>query len=168
MALFYISSGNVFQKLNWSKLNSDLRHVCDWMKLNQLTLCLALRAKCRVHLALLIKRLLCTLIILLMFQNRFEFHLFTAISRKVFGKNVHATIPKGNMGYDQYIVPDDCNCNLFVVLSFSTRKHMSMASSAILSNFFEEKWKHKPTHNAFWDCRVHFFRQPFSKAVYML
>ena len=27
--------------------------------------------------------------------------LFTAISRKVVGKNVHATIPKGNMGYDQ-------------------------------------------------------------------
>ena len=26
----------------------------------------------------------------------------TAISRKVVGKNVHATIPKGNMGYDQY------------------------------------------------------------------
>ena len=22
-------------------------------------------------------------------------------------KNVHATIPKGNMGYDQYTVPDD-------------------------------------------------------------
>ena len=30
--------------------------------------------------------------------------------------------------------------NLFVVLSFSTRKHISTASSAILSNFFEEKW----------------------------
>ena len=29
-----------------------------------------------------------------------------AISRKVVGKNVHATIPKGNMGYDQYTVPD--------------------------------------------------------------
>ena len=27
--------------------------------------------------------------------------LYTAISRKVVGKNVHATIPKGNMGYDQ-------------------------------------------------------------------
>ena len=26
----------------------------------------------------------------------------TAISRKVVGKNVHAIIPKGNMGYDQY------------------------------------------------------------------
>ena len=27
-------------------------------------------------------------------------------TRKVVGKNVHATIPKGNMGYDQYTVPD--------------------------------------------------------------
>ena len=33
-------------------------------------------------------------------------HLFTLISRKVVEKNVHATIPKGNMGYDQYTVPD--------------------------------------------------------------
>jgi len=31
--------------------------------------------------------------------------IFTAVSRKVFGKNVHATILKGNMGYDQYTVP---------------------------------------------------------------
>ena len=31
--------------------------------------------------------------------------LYTAISRKVVGKNVQATIPKGNMGYDQYTVP---------------------------------------------------------------
>ena len=30
---------------------------------------------------------------------------FTAISRKVVGKTVHATIPKGNMGYAQYTVP---------------------------------------------------------------
>ena len=29
-----------------------------------------------------------------------------AISRKVVGKDVHATIPKGNMGYVQYTVPD--------------------------------------------------------------
>ena len=27
---------------------------------------------------------------------------YTAISRKVVAKTVHATIPKGNMGYDQY------------------------------------------------------------------
>ena len=31
---------------------------------------------------------------------------YTAILRKVVGRNVHATIPKGNMGYDQYTVPD--------------------------------------------------------------
>ena len=30
----------------------------------------------------------------------------TAISRKVVGENVHVTIPKGNMGYDQYTVPE--------------------------------------------------------------
>ena len=31
---------------------------------------------------------------------------YTAISRKAVGRNVHATIPKGNMGHDQYTVPD--------------------------------------------------------------
>ena len=31
---------------------------------------------------------------------------YTAVSRKVVGKNVHATIPKGNMGYNQYTVSD--------------------------------------------------------------
>ena len=41
---------------------------------------------------------------------------YTAISRKVVGKNVHVTIPKGHMGYDQYTVPDDCSCEpTFVV-----------------------------------------------------
>ena len=43
--------------------------------------------------------------------NAFQ-QLYTAISRKVVGKNVHETIPKGNTGYDQYIVPDDCNCRI--------------------------------------------------------
>ena len=33
--------------------------------------------------------------------------LLTAVSRKVVGRNVHATIPKGNMGYDQYTVRND-------------------------------------------------------------
>ena len=28
-------------------------------------------------------------------------------------KNVHATIPKGNMGYDQYTVSDDCTCWIY-------------------------------------------------------
>ena len=30
----------------------------------------------------------------------------TAISRKVVGKNMHATIPKANMSYVEYTVPD--------------------------------------------------------------
>ena len=31
---------------------------------------------------------------------------YTAILRKVDGKNVHARIPEDDMGYDQYNVPD--------------------------------------------------------------
>ena len=31
----------------------------------------------------------------------------TAVSREVVGRNVYVTIPKGNMGYDQYTVPND-------------------------------------------------------------
>ena len=40
--------------------------------------------------------------------------MYTAISRKVVGKDVHATIPKGKMGYDRYTVPDDCSCQTYV------------------------------------------------------
>ena len=36
----------------------------------------------------------------------FEEFIYIAISRKVVRKNVHATMPKGNMGYDQYMVHD--------------------------------------------------------------
>ena len=62
------------------------------------------------------------------------------ISSKVVGKIVHATIPKGNMGYDLYTVSDDLYLsNLLLLLSFSTRKHMSVASPAIPSNFFVEQ-----------------------------
>ena len=39
--------------------------------------------------------------------------IYTAISRKVVGKNVHATTPKGNMGYDQYTVSNDCSCRTY-------------------------------------------------------
>ena len=41
-------------------------------------------------------------------KGRGAFHQlkYRAISRKVVGKNVQATIPKGNMGYDQYTVPN--------------------------------------------------------------
>ena len=46
---------------------------------------------------------------------------------KLSEKKVHATIPKGNMGYDQYTVPDTVAVE---------HKQTSLASCAILSNFF--------------------------------
>ena len=62
------------------------------------------------------------------------------ISKKVVKKNVHATIPKSNMGYDQYAVADTVAVsNPPLLLSFSIRKHSSMAFRAILSNFFKEQ-----------------------------
>ena len=49
----------------------------------------------------------------------------SAISRKVVEKNVSATVPKGNMGYDLYTFPNDCSFHL------AAHKHTSMASHAI-------------------------------------
>ena len=47
------------------------------------------------------------------------------------------TIPKGNMGYDRFTVPETVAVEpTFVAF---TRKHTSMASCAILSNFFDEQ-----------------------------
>ena len=57
--------------------------------------------------------------------------LYTAILRKVVGKNVHATIPKGNMGYDQYTVPDDCSCRTyFSCFPLALANNISMAFRA--------------------------------------
>ena len=45
--------------------------------------------------------------------------MYTAISRKMVGKNVHATIPKGSMGYDQYAIPDTIAVsNLLTIVAF--------------------------------------------------
>ena len=45
-------------------------------------------------------------------------------------KNVHATVPKGNMGYDQYTVPDTEAVEPSILLfSFSIGKHTSMGIS---------------------------------------
>ena len=76
-------------------------------------------------------------------------------------KKLHATIPKGNMGYDQYTVPNTVAIEpTFVAFLISTRKHTAMASRAIVSNFFlfPKNSELKTTHNTFQDCRVHFFR----------
>ena len=92
-------------------------------------------------------------------------YIHTAISRKVVGKNVHATTPKGNMGYDQYTVPNDCSCRTYFGC-------FPLALANIcpwpLVPFFQislENRADKTTHNTFQDCRVHFFRR-FSKQLY--
>ena len=64
----------------------------------------------------------------------------TAISRKVVGKNVHVTTPKGNMGYDQYTVPDDCSCRTyFCCFPLALANTFPWPFVPILSNFFEKK-----------------------------
>ena len=66
--------------------------------------------------------------------------LYTAISRKVVGKNVHATIPKGNMGYDQYTVSDVCSCRTyFCCFPLALKNTFPWPFVPILSNFFEKK-----------------------------
>ena len=73
-------------------------------------------------------------------ENADEKIMHTAISRKVVGKNVHATIPKGNMGYDQYTVPDDCSCRTyFCCFPLALANTFPWPFVPILSNFFEKK-----------------------------
>ena len=67
-------------------------------------------------------------------------HMYTVISRKVVGKNVHATTPKGNVGYDQYTVPDDCSCRTYFCCFPLARANICpWPPRAIFSNFFEQQ-----------------------------
>ena len=79
---------------------------------------------------------------------------------------MHARTLKGNMGYDQYTVPNDCCCRTYFCC-------FPMALANIcpwpLVPFFQislENRADKIAHNTFRDCCVHFFRQPFSKQLY--
>ena len=49
---------------------------------------------------------------------------YTAISRKVVGKNVHATILKGNMGYEKYTVPDTVLESTFVAFLYHSQTYV--------------------------------------------
>ena len=64
----------------------------------------------------------------------------TSLSRKVVRKSVHATIPKGNMGYDQYTVPEACSCRTyFCCFPLALANTFPWPFVPILSNFFEKK-----------------------------
>ena len=68
------------------------------------------------------------------------------------------------MGYDHYTVPDaatvEPTCVAFLYLVLANIRPIPFVP------FFQVSMNNielKTTHNTFWDCRVHFFRQPFSK-----
>ena len=91
---------------------------------------------------------------------------FTAVSRKVVRRNVHATIPKGNMGYDQYTVRNDWTCRTYFCCFPLVLANICSWPPVAFFQISLKKRGLKTTHNAFRDCRVHFFRQPFSKWLY--
>ena len=95
-----------------------------------------------------------------------EGRLYTAISRKVVRQNVHATTPKGNMGYDQYTVPNDCSCRTYFCCFSLALANICPWPLVAFFQISSENRADKTTHNTFRDCRVHFFRQPFSKQLY--
>ena len=71
------------------------------------------------------------------------------------------------MGYDQYTVPNDCSCQTYFCC-------FPLAFANIcpwpLMPFFQislENRADKTTHNTLRDCRMHFFRQLFSKQLYI-
>ena len=77
-------------------------------------------------------------------------------------KNVHATIPRGDMGYDQYAVPDTSCRTYFCFFPLA----IANISPWPLVPFLQISLKNrelKTTPNTFRDCRVHLFREPFSK-----
>ena len=84
---------------------------------------------------------------------------YTAISRKVVVKNVHATILKGNIGYDQYTVPDDWSRRIYLRCFPLALANICPWPQVPFFQISLKKSELKTTHN----CRVHFFRQPFPK-----
>ena len=83
---------------------------------------------------------------------------YTAVSRKVVGRNAHATIPKGNMGYDQCTVRNDWSCRTYFCCFPLVLTNICLWPPV---PFFQISLKNsalKATHNTFPDCRVHFFR----------
>ena len=69
-----------------------------------------------------------------------KFHVVYSYFEKGCLKNVYATIPKGNMGYDQYTVPDDCSCRTyFCCFPLALANTFPWPFVPILSNFFEKQ-----------------------------
>ena len=76
----------------------------------------------------------------------FDVTMYTAISRKVVWKHVNTLQSReGNMGYDQYTVPDTVAVEPTFV-AFLNRKHTSMACQISLKNSQNSKLPPPPPH----------------------
>ena len=91
---------------------------------------------------------------------------YTAISRKVVAKTVRTTIVKGNVGYDQYTCSWNCSCRTYFCCFPQALANICPWPLMLFCEISLKNSELKTTHNTFWDCRVHFFRQPFSKQLY--
>ena len=81
-------------------------------------------------------------------------------------KNVHATVPKGNMGYVQYTFPDTVALKPTFV-AFLQHSQTYVVCLWILFQISFKNSELNTTHKTFRGCLVHFVRQPFSKQLYM-
>ena len=94
--------------------------------------------------------------------------LYTAISRKVVGKMC--------MRQSRKVICDMIDTLFLTTLAVEPTfvaflQHSQTHFHGLSCQFFQISLKNselKTTHNAFRDCRVHFFRQPFSKQLYVL
>ena len=76
---------------------------------------------------------------------------------------MHATIPKGNMGYDQYAVPGTVAVESSIVAFLQHSQTLRLWPLVLFFQISLKNSELKTTHNTFRDCRMHFSQQPFSK-----
>ena len=77
------------------------------------------------------------------------------------------TTPKGNMGYDQYTVPNDCSSRTYFCCFTLALANICPWALVPFFQISLENRADKTTHNTFRDCRVHFSRQPLLKQLYI-
>ena len=70
------------------------------------------------------------------------------------------------MGYDQYTVSNDCSCRTYFCCFLLALANVCPWPLVLFFQNSLENRADKTTHNTFRDCRVRFFRQPFSKQLY--
>ena len=95
--------------------------------------------------------------------NSLNLNIYRATLRKVVGKKAHVTIPKGNMGCDQYTVHNNCGCWTYFCCFPLAHANISPWPLVPFLLISLKNSDLKTTHNTFQDCCVLFFRQPFSK-----